>query len=126
MSPGCERPDELPENAFGCSVIPFVRQLYRRFAAHGFVGPMLVETAFESIEGRVQHRRRVEVPTIDRLGFDRATCAFDQAVGPRMIRRGETVPDPTPPTALRERMDVARAGAVPSAIAPQGELPPVV
>jgi hypothetical protein len=106
VSPGCERSDGLPEKSFGCSVIPFLGQLSRRFAAHGFVGPMFVEMPFESIEGRIQHRRGVEVPAIDRLGFDRATRAFDQAVGPGVIGLGETVPDVAPPTVLGEGMDL--------------------
>lgn len=117
VSPGCERSDGLPEKSFGRAVIPFLRQLGGRFAAHGFVGPMLVEIAFESIERRVQHRRRVEVPTIDRLSFDRVTRAFDQAAGPGMIGLGETVPDLASPTPLRKRMHLGGAGSIRTSVA---------
>ena len=57
----------------------------------------------------IQHGGGVEVPAIDRFSLDRASGAFGQSVGPRMIRFGETVPDPAPSAPLRERMDFGGA-----------------
>lgn len=87
---------------------------------------MFVAVPFESIQGRVQHSRGVELPAIDGFGFDRAAGPFDQAIGPGMIGLGETVPNAASPAELGERMPLRGAGPTPSAIAPQCELPSIV
>ena len=74
----------------------------------------------------IQHGGGVEVPAIDRFSLDRASGAFGQSVGPRMIRFGETVPDPAPSAPLREWMDFGGASPGSPPIAPQRELPPIV
>ena len=66
------------------------------------------------------------MPPLDRFDFDGAARALAQAVGPGMIGLGEAVPDPATPTELGERMPLGGAGPAPTAIAPQGALPPVV
>ena len=43
-----------------------------------------------------------------------------------MIGLGETVPDLASPTPLRKRMHVGGAGSIPTSVAPQRELSPVV
>lgn len=87
---------------------------------------MFVEMPFEPIECRIQHRGGVEVPSIDCLGFDRASGPLDQPVGPGMIGLGRTMSDPATPAALSEWMNLGRAGSVPAPIASQREFPPVV